>query len=40
MSKRSQSDGVLKFGIDVPVKQDTSINLTYTWIKKKAQKKF
>ena len=34
MSKRSQTGGVLKFGIDVPVKQDTSINLTCTWVKK------
>ena len=30
---------VSSLGIIVLVKRDTSINLTYTWVKKKAQKK-
>ena len=34
-----QLNGVLRFCIPALVKQDTSINLTYTWAKRKAQKK-
>ena len=37
MPKTSQ--WVSRFGIVVPVKEDTSINLTCTWVRKKAQKK-
>ena len=39
MSKTNQSNGFSSFDIVVLVKQDTSINLTCSWIKKKAQKK-
>ena len=37
MPKTSQ--WVSRFGIVVPVKEDTSINFTCTWVRKKAQKK-
>ena len=36
MSKTSQSNGVLSFNIAVLMKQNTSINLTCTWVKRKA----
>ena len=39
MQKRSELNVVSSFGIVVPVEQDTSISLTCTWMKKKAQKK-
>ena len=39
MSKTSQSNGFSSFDIVVLVKQDTSINLICSWIKKKVQKK-
>ena len=39
MSKASQSNGISSFSVIVLVKQDTTFNLTWTWVKKKAQKK-
>ena len=39
MPKTNQSSGVSRFGIAVLVKEDTSISLNCTWVKKKTQKK-
>ena len=39
MSKTSQSNAVSSFVIGMLVKQNTSINLTWTYVKKKAQMK-
>ena len=37
--KTRQSNGTSRIGLVALVKQDTSINLSCTWVKKKAQKK-
>ena len=39
MSKTSPSNNISSFTIAVLVKDDTSINLICTWVKRKAQKK-
>ena len=39
MSKTIQANGFSSFGVVVLMKQDTSINFTFTWVKNKVQKK-
>ena len=39
MSKTIQANGVSRFGVVELMKQDTSINFAFTWVKNKVQKK-